>query len=939
MALMPLQDPTKPWVAVLMRLGGTTPSRKAHDTIAGLFRTGALGGFGLADYWSDQTLGAVDVSGSTVTEWEPCDWDIYSYPGRHTSFADHRGWLTDQARKRVPDLGRYRGIVSVFNFVCNGGSDGPNMVWGLNGYDSTPAWGDSSWVFCSKCLGILRAAPSRLLAPYAIPCPTGGTHSVPRGRHYITVSDSSVPQLRTLDRCVKCGLLYASDLPRTRTRPRLAPYGGASMEAVECAAGGGHFRSGETTQALSRWADPPAEREFGTCHQCRLVLHDDADGAPCPTSSRGHQVEKTILAFPSVELRLEGGRGFMAHEMGHGYGLDHGRGIEPRSHNLGNDSWPGAYGDPSDMMSFGNVHAYSPVAGDPDAQLGRRGPGLAVHQLLNFGLIDSAHVRSFDPAQPGPQHQTLRPVHEPRYGPRLRPIDVERRSTASSAGIVAARFDRYVAEFRVRDGRWDAGLDTGSAAPGMVRVYHEPVHDPSDPDFQDLYVLVPSTSGRSFLAEGDTFETRLGLGNSRLTVEEITRIGARLRLEPLPQQPGSRSFQRWLVIPCRHADSKRTFDLGAVRSTVGAVEDYWNAMAAGAFSVRGAYVLATGIEPSGNDPVILPWTMAQDAGISAVDRVKRSVEAALSMPNPNRPDNPERLWMDWRWFTGIIILKTNGRGARVLRGSPLQLPSGRLPSGKADGHRLPELPYDVIEMSLSEFSQAALARSIGRTLGFGDANDGYDLMGPASEAQYTSPVSAASFGSPDWGGTGPGLGSGSLKRKGWLPDALTQVIAMGAEGEESPKVGTIELSPLHRRDAPREGVVRADLGPYHFELRVPAGWDSGIPKPVVLARDSAGQVTALELGGHIGWGDEIMDAAGGGRVTVTSLSAERATLSYYVRQGPVFAAGGGRLTDGGTFLIGATGQIHRIPHGDPLEGRAEELIAQLERMAAELRGR
>jgi len=352
----------------------------------------------------------------------------------------------------------------------------------------------------------------------------------------------------------------------------------------------------------------------------------------------------------------------------------------------------------------------------------------------------------------------------------------------------------------------------------------------------------------------------------------------------MAQHPGSRNFQRWLVIPCRHADSNRAFDLGKIRSTVSAVEEYWNAMAEWFFSVRGGYVLATGALPFGNDPVILPWTIADDAGIAAPERLKRIVDAALSMPNPNPgfQTRPERLWMDWRWFTGIVILKANGGAAGMLPKSPMLLPSGRMQSGKPEGHWLSALPYDVIEMSLDNFSHASLAKEIGRTLGFGAVDDDYDLMGPVpGPLQYTAPVNGAGFGSPDWGGVGPGVSSGLLAGRGWLADWMIQgVDDEGGGGIPLPTVGTVELTPLHRNRTPRGGTVRADIGPYSFELRVPSGWDSGIRNPVVLARDSNGPPTALTVGGRISWGGGPIEITGGGSVTVTALTADHATLSY-----------------------------------------------------------
>jgi hypothetical protein len=396
------------------------------------------------------------------------------------------------------------------------------------------------------------------------------------------------------------------------------------------------------------------------------------------------------------------------------------------------------------------------------------------------------------------------------------------------------------------------------------------------------------------------------MGNTRLTVEQLDSSGARVTVESLPQTTASRRFQRWLVIPCRHAESTYNFDLSKVRETVTAVEDYWNDMAESAFSFGGGYVLALGADYVGNDPTPLPWNLASDASRPAYERVHTAAYATLNRPYPVKPQPDQLLWMDWRWFTGIVILRAEGGGAGALD-APMLLDAGSL------SHALPPLSYDMIEMSMDDFSHATLARNIGRTLGLRDRPaDRFDLMGPIPGAlQYTAPQ-AASFGDARWGAMGPGLGTAQLRQRGWLEPSQVKSVAHGR--------GAIELQPVTRAGVKRAGTVRAEIGDHSFELRVPSGWDTGIATPVVLRVDDDQPPVEMQLGARFNWGAEGVIAyfIGGGYVDVKAISSTQATLEYNVQEGHIPRIGGGGSSRlGGTILIDANGVVHRLPIGDP----------------------
>jgi hypothetical protein len=143
--------------------------------------------------------------------------------------------------------------------------------------------------------------------------------------------------------------------------------------------------------------------------------------------------------------------------------------------------------------------------------------------------------------------------------------------------------------------------------------------------------------------------------------------------------------------------------------------------------------------------------------------------------------------------------------------------------------------------------------------------------------------------------------------------------------------GSITLSPLYDENAGRQGVVRAELAAYSFELRATSGWDRGISGPVVLAYDGRPrQPQLLYQGDEVTWGSSIPQLSGGGRVTVTSLSNSSAMLAYWAVGKPLIVAGGGHLTAGGTILIGPDGSITHIPPGDPWGGEIQAHLEALE---------
>lgn len=892
----PVTDPKKPWAIVFQRLSGTSPSDSMVDVVRALFVRGAFGGTSIADFWSQQTHDTIDVSTSIVFGWHDSGWSIKTHPGQ--TQAVERGALAKKARDLVPNIADFRGVIAIYNYQCNASQFGNDVVWGLNAYGSTPAWASDSWRQCDKCGGIIDVGAATYL------CAGGGTHLLGTKR-YMTVVDNQVPMLRTLAVCRNCAVLYADDVAKARN-------------VAECPGGPAHDPTSESVNVLGGWKDPPADREFSICRLCRCIAHD-ASSSTCPGRPEGHDpIALAALHFPIADIDVPGlsPRGFLCHEMGHTYGFDHGRGLEPRSHHLDGDCWPGAYGDPYDIMSYGDCQSYVPSPTDPDSGLGAAGPSIAIQQLVGYGLIPAGAIEIVDlnaVALGGPQNVTLRPA------------------TNLGVGTSVVWADRFVFEYR-RRGEWDRALDsakpTGVHEPGLVIVRHVapgqnqlPGFPPSSVSQDELPQLVPSIRGNDFLGSGDTFEAR----SSNLSASvQIASDGSSAHLTFYPLR--ALHAQRWLFIPYRASDSSATIDHSRLANIVGGAEKFWANME-GAFSVAASYILSSAEDPNADDPVTVALSQAQLGSMSAHDRAAAVIDAALSVPDPKHPGGT--MPMDWRWFTGIALLDGDGKGDGFM-GHAL-FDSGVFPATKDcrtenQPRRLGSLDYAVIELAASSLTNARLAQEIALSLGFARTSNPYDLMADDSVALRYSFDPSAPFGDAKWGPMGPALSTQSLKDHGWLEDWQIQTVATSSGPQPTRVTGSCLLKPVVRDGHRRDGVVRLEVGPYALELRAKSSWDSKLVETVVVAYEEGSDPVALGLGGSVSWGGPIPEIFGGGRVEVAFLSDAMAVLTYMAADRPLIEEGGGTLRGGGTLLFGPDGSIIHIPPGDPFEERARELV-------------
>jgi hypothetical protein len=930
-----ISDPKKKWAIVFCALEGSSPDPSVLDELARMFRLSAAGHafprptlpylFSVADFWHDQSLGVIDVSDSPVFGWYPCEWTMLgapgltAYPGIDGNWPDpdnnSRRVFAAQAREILKAalarlgrragppfrLGDFRGVLSVWNFPVSGGQTGTDVVYGLNGTAGPLSWSDGNWHRCWLCSSLVRLGLSTLGSS----CAVGGSHDPNMNTQYLVPTVAVTQGSRELRVCAKCGTLYS---------------GRASNV---CPAGAGHV-PGLTSLywMMSDWAAPIGDPGWSECSACGMVVADA--GAGCPGTGAAHAVPKERpLSIPFVESGLD--RDFFCHEMGHAYGFVHGRSTQPQSMDLDNDCNPGAYGDRFDIMSYRDVDSYNPSPGDPDAAWGPRGPGLALQQIVNSGLVSQGTIRDVG-------------AEERRAVATLRAVG------SSDPGFAALRADSLVAEFRRVDG-WDRGLKVDGQA--AVIVHQTDLPTP---------VVLLSTQGHPYVGPSDEIETPNvgGEGGLRLRVRSMNATSA--EVEVMRTDAFSYRWQRWLILPCAYRSLPRTrggapdVPIGyqaladLLHSGPGDVESFWNDMS------HGAVQFAGGSTVSGRGNIELQWiplsySAATDAKRSAEERVGAAVTAALALKNPTRIKSP--LYLDWRFFTGIIIARNQEIGDGYL--GLLQLPTGNTlrhdidctketKTGDAAGPRL----FQVIELSVSALTHAGISRAIGESLGLpSEPEDRFTVMSERGDRFWFRDPQR-----PEWGATGPSLSTDALKSLGWLRDWEVFVPEIPS-GQRSTR-GNLRLLPLNARGVkmPFQRVstpsyVRLEVGPYGFECRTRERWDAGFPpelQAVVLARElePSGPVKpiALTQGQSIAWGSPLRRILGGGEVKVTSLSSSGAVLEYLIDEGATeIEAGGGTLRGGGTVLFTPDGRIIRIAPGDPYERAVAAAVRELEELA------
>ncbi|KAA0776194.1 hypothetical protein DT250_04260 [Bacillus sp. AR2-1] len=134
---------------------------------------------------------------------------------------------------------------------------------------------------------------------------------------------------------------------------------------------------------------------------------------------------------------------FAAHEMGHGYGLDHSFDTNPVSYDPNDDSRPGAYGDKWDIMSAFTFAGCSATFQDP--RFGASGPGLNALNHLVLGWATNQITDVDLNLNNWRERVNLSPLNQPV-------------SSGSSAFVrVLYGSSTYTVEYRKKAG-WDRGI-------------------------------------------------------------------------------------------------------------------------------------------------------------------------------------------------------------------------------------------------------------------------------------------------------------------------------------------------------------------------------------------------------------------------------------------------------------------------------------------------
>ena len=918
---MTVTNPNVPWAIVLCALNGTKPDPAIPAQLRDLIITNPAG---LSAFWRDQSLGTIDLSKSDVFGWFPCGWSVRPsdggaiYPGiaSHIARPDIVAHARSVLEANVGYLlaGAYRGIIAVYNFSVDGGNSASNVAYGLNGLTSPVDWAEAGWRRCTYCHSMI--SPSGAGRPCTNSKAAAG-HSAFDGWTWAIPTDSTIPQMQGgFAACSKCGCLFDTT---------------AAAKGTTCAAGGGHASAAGAPYFAMQWADPlgpswdtvtsqPSSRDLYVCGDCH-ILTSAVDNAVCPATGNPHALGPTELSVAPV-TRYAYNRTFLAHEMGHAYGFVHGLGWQVQSTDSADDCLPGAYGDSSDIMSAMICDFYTPTSRDPDAALGIAGPGLALHHLVTAGLLDSTSVVTAPTTADGTLF-TLRPGHR-----------------TDLPGVSGVKAGSCLIELRENVG-WDRALHGLTAPDGSSVALGVAIYDMTP--VAPTRLLMPN--GQAYLQVGESFERRSGLevleveNAFDLSLDNLSTV--RVEFQGMTTDPPSATlrvtntgqavagpFQRWLVLRCAYLDGVAPDSLPDVFNVLTGplgVEEFWTVAANGAYFVAGADQVVS------HDPDGWIWipggsTADQSDGLAA--RTARAVKATLALKGTTGNHTP--LYLDYRNFTGLLVVRNVPLPEIGI--SRQLLPSGNAlpmlidcPNEKRTGIAAGDLTYDVIEVGTNHLTHAHIAAAIGQSLGLSPSEtDPYDVMGPGSYSSVI-PTHAA------YGSAGPRPSTETLKALSWLPASR---IAQ-PEGTIGAPIGAGYVTLGALRTMATNGLpVRAEIGPYSFELRTTNDaqyWDWGLPAEwAVIARTEGAPPTALGALGSVTWGSATA-VIGGGFVKVLSIDTAGgvALLQFASHLGRRFIAGGeGDYNNLYTYI---NGRVTLVPKGDPWGGELVAALRALER--------
>jgi hypothetical protein len=373
---------------------------------------------GLRDYWDSVSRGSITLEGSVVFGWHRLA-ETQAQIAKWT-----RGNLTDAARAAATaagkNLSQFVHFLSFLPGYPDGGGNGASVEVGVFASTGQPFWRN-----CRNCQMLAFWDGTRLAGACA---GNDGPHDHTGSGVYAPIANATFPGGQVgWSRCRQCEAMIYGLNPLS-----------------DCPAGGKHNLLGSDAFAL-RLGDSTNEREqngWRWCRKCNGLAFGSGSPGACPALGV-HDFSQS--GSYSVPFGWTADLGFLSHESGHGFGLDHSFGTGALG-DFGNDNRPGAYGDGTDAMGDS--------ARFPAGHF-TLGAGLHAPNLRKLGWIPASSVVRFASGL-GSQSVTISPLYGGTFG-------------AAPTSVVMAQIDRpdegavYTVEYRIAKQtngvNWDAGLD------------------------------------------------------------------------------------------------------------------------------------------------------------------------------------------------------------------------------------------------------------------------------------------------------------------------------------------------------------------------------------------------------------------------------------------------------------------------------------------------
>ena len=312
---------SQPWAVILCKTNECSDSQNLWSIDYFRSLIAEEGARGLNDYWSAISLGHIDLKGSEVFGWYNVPYDVAQLD--NIDRAGQASLARTTASNAGVDLSRFKNILAIYG-DCGKygvGAIGNDVVVGL--YFNS---GQPGWRHCTQCESLVFWDGSRLPGL----CAAGGRHTL--DGYYAPIMNSILPGGQTGWRwCCKCEAMVFNN-PAT------------------CPAGGQHdlSQSADYQLRLNGQIAVNEQDNWWWCSKCQGLAYWDKSRLEGVCSMNGRHDHSSSGTY-CIPIGCSVSIADLAHETGHGYGLDHAFNTN-RSGDFYNDNRPGAYGDSTDVM-------------------------------------------------------------------------------------------------------------------------------------------------------------------------------------------------------------------------------------------------------------------------------------------------------------------------------------------------------------------------------------------------------------------------------------------------------------------------------------------------------------------------------------------------------------------------------------------------------------